>query len=436
MEAAQSSVFQQCHRGGENRTHTCVLVAAFALLAHCVLSDAFRTHMPSSASVQEERMSPESQEGGAGGDFNGSRRGTNSSMGWPSSPDATANLTSGSLDNRPFDEDAQAGDAVVDDGGRSFSRSDAESLSADTTVLSSAASAYTADVPSVKGLHPAGPDATDVFVTPDPIQEYIRSPSGPHVSVNKTVAVSGVSMSTASEKGALQVPPRPTDSPLPFASAEQKREMSTTPATNKEPDTQVALNSGTVADSSRNEKGASEFLVRVSSGVDSGPLSSQIHLHGGLSDQKRLKDESWTGKQLPEALSTSEANATPSEGPGARVETQHGSTRTENTDSQATRDEPYYLPPSVSGETRHYVKLWAILADFAAMALLIASIPIVLSLARGRGWKFWKEEDMAFEGTRQGSRDTAIGIPGFDDISPGTNRRGCYGRERSRYFPV
>nr|CEL72127.1 TPA: ppg3, putative [Toxoplasma gondii VEG] len=393
MEAAQSSVFQQCHRGGENRTHTCVLVAAFALLAHCVLSDAFRTHMPSSASVQEERMSPESQEGGAGGDFNGSRRGTNSSMGWPSSPDATANLTSGSLDDRPFDEDAQAGDAVVDDGGRSFSRSDAESLSADTPVLSSAASAYTADVPSVKGLHPAGPYATDVFVTPDPIQEYIRSPSGPHVSVNKTVAVSGVSMSTASEKGALQVPPRPTDSPLPFASAEQKR-------------------------------------------VDSGPLSSQIHLHGGLSDQKRLKDESWTGKQLPEALSTSEANATPSEGPGARVETQHGSTRTENTDSQATRDEPYYLPPSVSGETRHYVKLWAILADFAAMALLIASIPIVLSLARGRGWKFWKEEDMAFEGTRQGSRDTAIGIPGFDDISPGTNRRGCYGRERSRYFPV
>ncbi|KEP61025.1 UNVERIFIED_CONTAM: hypothetical protein HHA_275640 [Hammondia hammondi] len=436
MKGAPGSAFQPCHRGDANRTHTCVLVAVFVLLAHCVLSEAFRTHIPSSASVQEERMSLESQEAGAGGDFDWSRRGTDSSMGWPSSPDATANLTSGSLADRPFDENAEAGGAVVDDGGRPFSRSDAESLSADTPAMSSAASAYTADVPSVKGLHPAAPDAAGAFMTPEATQDYIRSPSGPHVSVNKKTAVSRVSISTASEKDALQVPLRPTDPPLPFTSAEQEGEMSTTPATNKEPETQVALNSGTVADSSRNEKGAGEVLVLVSSGEDSGSFSSQIHLHGKLSDQERLKDESWTGKGLAEALSTSEANASPSEGPGARVETQHGSTRTENTDSQATHDEPYVLPPSVSGETRHNVKLWAILADFAAMALLIASIPIVLSLARGRGWKFWKEEDMALEWTRQDSRDAAIGIPGFDDISPGTNRRGCYGRERSRYSPV
>ncbi|KAL8274648.1 hypothetical protein Esti_001363 [Eimeria stiedai] len=38
--------------------------------------------------------------------------------------------------------------------------------------------------------------------------------------------------------------------------------------------------------------------------------------------------------------------------------------------------------------------LWAVIADVLTVVILIATIPFMLSMARGQGWKFWKTEEI------------------------------------------
>ncbi|PHJ24405.1 transmembrane protein [Cystoisospora suis] len=89
---------------------------------------------------------------------------------------------------------------------------------------------------------------------------------------------------------------------------------------------------------------------------------------------------------------------------------------------------------------RHNLVFWAVLADFFSMAVLLACIPVILSLARGKGWRFWRlaeEYDRSVQ-SRGPSSDEENGPVDFDQDTERSSGRSCaeYGNTPDTYYTV
>ncbi|CBZ50253.1 putative ppg3 [Neospora caninum Liverpool] len=357
---------QESPRGDRSRC-TCVLV--LVLLGQCALIDAFRAAPPG---ARLEREVPATFEAESGHHLS-----QQPSTAGRSHPEDPPNLAADSLPGARRGRNTLATEPVHSS---QFPHSDGELVSAAVYARGAA--------PSVSArFSPTLPPAR-VLPTPG---DTSAATSPPAPAVVPETAAAPVSLTRSLEATALAMHASATDSPLPVGSVEHEHEVSTVLAADEEAGTQPVP--GTVVPGPlRSENAVGE----------NSPVSPQIPGLERPTEQERVQD-AWSEERVgASTIARRDDSPFGERAPSQGVAAEQRSTKKETSDSQVTGDALAVQAAVAHGETRHSVALWALFADFVAMALLIASIPVVLSLARGRSWKFWKEEEMTFEGSCQG----------------------------------